>query len=97
MSTEDAPKPVAEIHGGLLRWHIPAPDFSVAQKYMCGVHLLFDQATIDAAVAKERERLRALVEVVRDANCDAEDVNTFRLLKPGQERAWLALMAGLNG
>lgn len=54
-------------------------------------------AALDNAVAAERERLRALVEAVRDANRDAEDGDTFRLLKPGQERAWLALLAGLKG
>lgn len=91
MSTEDTPR-----HAGL-----PDPDthcwdddtnndvWSYSQGLM--------RATIDAAVAKERERLRVLVEAIRDANCDAENVNTFRLLKPGQERAWLALMAGLEG
>ncbi len=52
---------------------------------------------LDAVVAAERERLRVLVEAVRDANFDAEDGNTFQLLKPGQERAWLALLAGLKG
>ena len=49
-----------------------------------------------AGMAAERERLRVLVEAVRDANCDAEDGDTFRLLKPGQERAWMALLAGLE-
>jgi hypothetical protein len=49
------------------------------------------------AVAAERVRIGALVEAVRDANRDAEDGNTFRLLRPGQERAWMALLAGLNG
>ena len=49
-------------------------------------------------VAAERERIRALVQAVRDANRDAaEDGETFRLLKPGQERAWMALLAGLDG
>ena len=48
-------------------------------------------------VAAERERIRALVQAVRDANRDAEDGGTFRLLKPGQERAWMALLAGLEG
>lgn len=48
-------------------------------------------------VLAERERLRVLVQAVRDANRDAEDADTFRLLKPGQERAWMALLAGLEG
>ena len=51
----------------------------------------------EAQVAAERERLRALVHAVRDANRDAQDGATFRLLKPGQERAWMALLAGLEG
>lgn len=80
MSTEDAPKPVAEIHGGLLRWHIPAPDFSVAQKYMCGVHLLFDQATIDAAVAKERERFAGVKEYLTAAATGAMSRNNSEQL-----------------
>ena len=46
-----------------------------------------------AAMVTERARLRVLVEAVRDANREAEDADTFRLLKPGQERAWMALLA----
>ena len=87
MSTEDTPKP--DDCAALPSLPVPI----VKGDYTAGDM----RAYARAAVAKERERLRALVEVVRDANCDAEDVNTFRLLKPGQERAWLALMAGLNG
>jgi hypothetical protein len=49
------------------------------------------------AVAAERERLRVLVEAVRDANCDAQSYGTFRFMTPGQERAWMALLAGLEG
>lgn len=49
-----------------------------------------------AAMVAERARLRQLVEAVRNANSDAEDGDTFRLLKPGQERAWMALLAGLE-
>lgn len=48
------------------------------------------------AVAAERVRIGALVEAVRDANRDAECGNTFRLLTPGQDRAWMALLDGLN-
>lgn len=47
--------------------------------------------------AAERERLRMLVEAVRTANGLAEDGDTFRLLNYGQERAWIALLAGLEG
>ena len=50
---------------------------------------------VDAAVAAERERLRGMVEAVRDANHDATDGYTVRLLTPGQKRAWLALLAGV--
>jgi hypothetical protein len=46
-----------------------------------------------AKVAAERERLRGLIEAVRDANNDA----TFRLLTPDQERAWGALLAEFDG
>ena len=48
------------------------------------------------AVLAERERFRAMVDAVRDANHDAEGAGTFRLLTPGQERAWLALMVALR-
>lgn len=58
--------PVAEIVGGVLRWHIPAPDYALAQHYLRGVHLLYDQAAIDAAVAAERERCCRVVAVQRD-------------------------------
>ena len=52
---------------------------------------------IDAAVAAERERLRELVDAVRHANSDAqESSDTFRLMTPGQDRAWLALIAGME-
>jgi len=63
-----------------------------------GVTLRILRACWEAAAAAERERIRALVQAVRDANRDAEDGGeTFRLLKPGQERAWMALLAGLDG
>lgn len=42
-------RPVAEIVGGVLRWHIPEPDYALAQHYLRGVHLLYDQAALDAA------------------------------------------------
>ena len=45
-------------------------------------------------VAAERERLRALVQAVRDAN--AAD-SAPRMLTARQEAAWVALMDGLDG
>lgn len=48
-----------------------------------------------AGVAEERERLRELVEAVRAANAEAQQPGEVILLTPLQERAWLALMAGL--
>ena len=54
-------------------------------------------AALVAAVAAERERLRGLVEAVRDANAAAHpDDGTFRLQTPGQDRAWLVLLAALE-
>ena len=61
---------------------------------LTGEHILI---RIAHEVAVERARLRMLVEAMRDANYDAEDGDTFRLLKPGQERFWNALLAGLKG
>lgn len=73
------PLPVAEIVGGVLRWHIPEPDYTLAQQYLRGVHLLYDQAAIDAAVAAERERWKSALTPVMFAdfkcwhqNADAE-------------------------
>ena len=58
---------------------------------------LFDQAAIDSAVAAERERLRGLVEAVRHANAESyPEADAFLLPTPGQSRAWLALLAGLE-
>lgn len=57
----------------------------------------FAQACEALGVAAERERLRVLVEAVRTANGLAEDGGTFRLLTLGQERAWMALLSGLEG
>lgn len=59
--------------------------------------------TLDGAVAfasavaiAERERLRALLEDLRDANCAAQGVEFFQLLTPRQEKAWGALRAALS-
>ena len=58
---------------------------------------LFDQSAIDSALAAVRERLRALVEAVRDANAESyPDADAFLLPTPGQSRAWLALLAGFE-
>ena len=87
--TVDSPPGIA--HAGGMRRYEPI------QALPDGEYPLYTLAALDAAVAAERERLRVLVQAVRDANRDAEDPDTFRLLKPGQERAWLALLAGLEG
>ena len=59
---------------------------------------LFNQAAIDAAVAAERERLRAFVEAVRNANAmEGAADGTFRLPNAEQTRAWLALLSALYG
>jgi hypothetical protein len=58
---------------------------------------LFRQASIDAAVDAVRERIALLVQAVRDANAtEANGDYPFRLLTAAQERAWVALMAGLE-
>ena len=49
-------------------------------------------------VLAERERLRVLVQAVRDANAvEAHADYPFRVLTALQERAWMALLAGLEG
>ncbi len=49
-------------------------------------------------VAAERDRIRALVEAVRDANAaEAHGDYPVRVLTAQQERAWVALMAALEG
>lgn len=48
-------------------------------------------------VAAERDRIRALVEAVRDANAaEAHGDYPFRVLTAQQEHAWVALMDALN-
>jgi predicted transcriptional regulator of viral defense system len=48
-------------------------------------------------VLAERERLRVLVQAVRDANAaEAHGDYPFRVLTARQENAWHALMAGLE-
>ena len=53
-------------------------------------------AYADAKVAEERERLRAMVAAVRDANCEAQERGTFRLPTLAQDQAWLALLDALE-
>lgn len=54
-------------------------------------------AQAEAMVAAERDRIRALVEAVRDANAaEAHGDYTFRVLTAQQERAWVELMDALN-
>jgi DNA-binding CsgD family transcriptional regulator len=38
---QGATKPVAEIVGGVLRWHIPAPDAAVEMRFRSGHHMLY--------------------------------------------------------
>lgn len=66
------------------------------QPQHCGESIAHTVAALWRARTKI-ERLRKLVQAVRDANRDAQCDGTFRLLTPGQERAWVALMAGLEG
>jgi uncharacterized protein YukE len=47
--------------------------------------------------AGERERIRALVEAVRTENAAAQDDDDCVMYTPGLQRAWLALLAGLEG
>jgi hypothetical protein len=63
-----APQPVAEIVGGVLRWHVPEPDYKLAQHYLRGTHHLFDQAALDAAVAAARgEERRQWITAIDEA------------------------------
>ena len=59
--------------------------------------LLYGQKVAVAAQAAERLRISALVEAVREANYAAQYEGMFQLLRPEQERAWVALLAGLKG
>ena len=68
-----AHQPVAEVHHGGLRWHLPTPDANPVGKFLdYGTHLLYDQAAIDAAVTEERERCAKI--------CDGQD--------PGDASYW---------
>lgn len=51
----------------------------------------------EAMVAAERERLRVLVQAVRDANHGAQGEYPFRLLTAQQDAAWRELLAALDG
>ena len=81
----DASDPMPE------RWYGEPPDDVTP-------HYTADQMHAYAAeqVAAERERLRALVEAVRDANAAAQGDDAFRLLTGRQQQAWDALMAALS-
>lgn len=60
--------PIAEIVGGVLRWHIPEDSYALPLKYLRGTHMLYDA---EALAAKDAEiaRLRADVHSCH-ANCD---------------------------
>ncbi len=74
----------------------PMPDTDWTQ----GAALNYSAAQMRAyaaqAVAAERERLLALVEELRDANCAAQGVESFQLLTLRQEKAWNALRAAIS-
>ncbi len=62
----DAIKPVAEIVCGRLRWAIPEDDYVLPTRFLNNeTHALYDQATLDAAIAAERERCAKLCETLR--------------------------------
>jgi hypothetical protein len=85
-------RPVAEIMGGVLRWHIPEPDYALAQHYLRGVHLLYDQAALDAALnlwprdcrlcANYRDGLTHAAHCVSVLRC--EDSSAYRATQPVQ-------------
>lgn len=59
MSTNLDLQPVAEVHCGRLRWHIPHDNYSVPLKFTNNdTHLLYDRETVDAKL----ERLRAALQ-----------------------------------
>jgi hypothetical protein len=50
-------KPIAEIVGGILRWHIPHAAYAVPARYMSGSHMLYAATALeakDAEIAKLR-------------------------------------------
>jgi len=52
---------------------------------------------LEATVAAERQRIRGLVEAVRKANAESQDADDCLIYTPAVQRAWIALMAGLEG
>ena len=75
------PKPIAEIVGGVLRWHVPAPDYVLAQQYLRGTHMLYDSAALDAAVAAEQKRWADGVIGMALAAADNNDLRVYELLR----------------
>ena len=49
------------------------------------------------AIKAQRERIRGLVEAVRKANAESQDADDCLIYTPAVQRAWIALMAGLEG
>ena len=66
--------PVAEVKCGRLQWAIPRDDYRLPLRFLNNdTHPLYDQAALDAAVAAERERLRAELERMREDNERLDD------------------------
>jgi len=80
--------------------HVPPLPFAVFDEFGRGaddrVHA-YAIVHAAAAVAEERERIRALVEAVRDENAASQDADDCLIYTPALQRAWEALMAGLEG
>ena len=56
--------PVAEVKCGRLQWAIPRDDYRLPLRFLNNdTHPLYDQAALDAAVAAERERCAAHIDV----------------------------------
>jgi len=52
---------------------------------------------LQSLLTTERQRIRGLVEAVRKANAESQDADDCLIYTPAVQRAWIALMAGLEG
>lgn len=95
MSTNLDLQPVAEVHCGRLRWHIPHDNYSVPLKFINNdTHLLYDQDAVDAAVAAERERCARVFD--DEARIRTEAGNTHPEDSDSRGRCFAAARAAIN-
>jgi hypothetical protein len=102
MSDEANPSSHADAGRGLSEGLGPLVEAQMTE-YMDGRHIKAGDAReslwefAKLVQAAERERIRALVEAVRDATAAAQDADDCVIWNQGLQDAWLALMHGLAG